>query len=54
MAATSGTEAGRSPQARRAAGCARLYKRLTARENIEYFGRLHGSTRPTLKARAMR
>lgn len=28
-----------------------LYKRLTARENIEYFGRLQGLDEPTLKAR---
>jgi sodium transport system ATP-binding protein len=28
-----------------------LYKRLTARENIEYFGRLHGLDEATLKAR---
>ncbi len=28
-----------------------LYKRLTARENIEYFGRLHGLDEGTLKAR---
>lgn len=28
-----------------------LYKRLTARENIEYFGRLHGLDQATLKAR---
>lgn len=28
-----------------------LYKRLTARENIEYFGRLHGLDEPTLKQR---
>ncbi len=28
-----------------------LYKRLTARENIEYFGRLHGLDEATLKQR---
>jgi sodium transport system ATP-binding protein len=28
-----------------------LYKRLTARENIEYFGRLHGLDEATLKSR---
>ena len=28
-----------------------LYRRLTARENIEYFGRLQGLDEPTLKAR---
>jgi sodium transport system ATP-binding protein len=28
-----------------------LYKRLTARENIEYFGRLQGLDEPTLRAR---
>ncbi len=28
-----------------------LYKRLTARENIEYFGRLHGLDEATLKTR---
>lgn len=28
-----------------------LYKRLSARENIEYFGRLHGLDESTLKAR---
>jgi sodium transport system ATP-binding protein len=31
-----------------------LYRRLTARENIEYFGRLHGLDEPTLRARADR
>lgn len=51
-----GVDAGSEPQAvRRSLGVlpdARgLYKRLTARENIEYFARLHGLDETTLRAR---